>query len=86
MKFTSAIAKEELLELYSQSLVNAEKDLLIAILGLGINPDDFEIEHLDEIESSLIPGDDAGKDRVAVIRRLTTLVEVINTKIAALQK
>jgi len=84
MKFTSAIAKEELLELYSQSLVNAEKDLLTAIFGLGINPDNFEMEHLDEIESSLIPGDAAGRDRIAVIRRLAALIEVINTKIEAL--
>jgi len=84
MKFTSNIGKEELLSVYSQALVDAEKKMMIAILGLGINPDTFEMTDIPSIEASLIESDVEGRDKVEVVKRLASLIEIVNEKIDSL--
>lgn len=84
MKFTSNIGKEELLSVYSQALADAEKKMMIAILGLGINPDTFEMTDIPSIEESLIESDVEGRDKVEVVKRLASLIEIVNEKIANL--
>ena len=84
MKFTSNIGKEELLSVYSQALVDAEKKVIVALLGLGVNPDSFEPGDVDSIEASLLENDVEGRDRIEVLRKLLSLIDVVNGKIEAL--
>lgn len=85
MKFVSNIPNDDLLNIYKSSLEQLEKRMLLRILELGCDPDEFEYPaDLDSIEDTLIENDVEGRHRVKIIRETMPMIEMIKTKIEAL--
>jgi hypothetical protein len=84
MKFSSNIPTEELKTIYTDSLAQLEKKLMLRTLELGQDPETFDYENLDTFESSLQEDDAESKDKVKVIRQIFPAIEMINKKLEEL--
>ncbi len=85
MKFISAISKNDLLNAYTESLVSAEKRLIVAILEVGRDPETFEFSDIEEIEAEPVPEWDARRPHnLEVVKLLKSTIETLKEKIEKL--